>query len=86
MLETRCIRGITANEAVCAGHVENSIGIITALVPYIGYANASRIANTALHTGSTVKSLVIEENLLTEEQVNILLSPQSMLSPSKVVI
>ncbi|QUX92228.1 aspartate ammonia-lyase [Marinomonas sp. A3A] len=86
MLETRCIRGITANEAVCAGHVENSIGIITALVPHIGYANASRIANTALHTGSTVKALVIEENLLTEEQVNILLSPQSMLSPSKVVI
>lgn len=86
MLETRCIRGITANEAVCAGHVENSIGIITALVPYIGYANASRIANTALHTGTTVKALIIEENLLTEEQVNILLSPQSMLSPSKVVI
>ncbi|NLU97063.1 aspartate ammonia-lyase [Marinomonas sp. UCMA 3892] len=86
MLETRCIRGITANEAVCAGHVENSIGIITALVPHIGYANASRIANTALHTGNTVKALVIEENLLTEEQVNILLSPQSMLSPSKVVI
>lgn len=84
MLENRCIRGITANEAVCAGHVENSIGIITALVPHIGYANASRIANTALHTGSTVKALVIEENLLTEEQVNLLLSPQSMLSPSKV--
>ena len=86
MLETRCIRGITANEAICAGHVENSIGIITALVPHIGYANASRIANTALHTGNTVKALVIEENLLTEEQVNILLSPQSMLSPGKVVI
>lgn len=86
MLETRCIRGITANEAVCAGHVENSIGIITALVPHIGYANASRIANTALHTGNTVKALVIEESLLTEEQVNMLLSPQSMLSPSKVVI
>lgn len=86
MLETRCIRGITANEAICAGHVENSIGIITALVPHIGYANASRIANTALHTGNTVKALVIEENLLTEEQVNILLSPQSMLSPSKVVL
>ncbi|RCX07215.1 aspartate ammonia-lyase [Marinomonas foliarum] len=86
MLETRCIRGITANESICAGHVENSIGIITALVPHIGYANASRIANTALHTGNTVKALVIEENLLTEEQVNILLSPQSMLSPGKVVI
>ncbi|MEL0635809.1 MULTISPECIES: aspartate ammonia-lyase [Marinomonas] len=84
MMEHRCIRGIEANEAVCAGHVENSIGIITALVPHIGYANASRIANTALHTGSTVRSLVIEENLLSEEQLNILLDPKSMLSPSKV--
>ncbi|MBJ7537525.1 aspartate ammonia-lyase [Marinomonas transparens] len=84
MLENRCIRGITANEDICANHVENSIGIITALVPHIGYSNASRIANTALHTGNTVKALIIEENLLTEEQVNLLLSPESMLSPSKV--
>ncbi|RBO81947.1 aspartate ammonia-lyase [Marinomonas aquiplantarum] len=84
MLEHRCIRGITANEAVCAGHVENSIGIITALVPHIGYSNASRIARQALTTGSTVKALIIEEQLLTEEQVNLLLSPESMLSPSKV--
>lgn len=84
MLENRCIRGITANEAVCAGHVENSIGIITALVPHIGYSNASRIARQALTTGNTVKALIVEEQLLTEEQVNLLLSPESMLSPSKV--
>ncbi|SBS36867.1 Aspartate ammonia-lyase [Marinomonas spartinae] len=86
MLEKRCINGITANESKCADHVENSIGIITALVPHIGYSNASRIANTALHTGNTVKALVIEENLLTEEQVNLLLSPESMLSPSKITL
>ena len=86
MLEHRCVQGITANEAVCAAHLENSIGIITALVPYIGYSNASRIANTALHTGNTVKALIIEEQLLSEEQLNLLLSPESMLSPSKVVI
>lgn len=83
MMEHRCIRGIKANEAVCAGHVEHSIGIITALVPHIGYANASRIANAALNTGSTVRTLVLEENLLSEEQLNILLNPQTMLSPSK---
>ena len=83
MLEHRCIRGIKANELACAAHVENSIGIITALVPHIGYSNASRIAHTALMTGSTVKALIIEENLMSEADLNRLLSPQSMLAPQK---
>ena len=83
MLEHRCIRGIIANEQACAAHVDNSIGIITALVPHIGYSNASRIAPTALMTGSTVKALIIEENLMSESELNRLLSPQSMLAPQK---
>lgn len=86
MMEHRCIRGIKANEEVCAAHVENSIGIITALVPHIGYANASRIANTALNTGNTVRTLVLKENLLSEAQLNTLLDPKSMLSPTKVSV
>ncbi|WP_321348822.1 aspartate ammonia-lyase [Halopseudomonas oceani] len=85
MLEHRCIRGIIANEQACAAHVENSIGIITALVPHIGYSNASRIAHTALMTGSTVKALIIDENLMSESELNFLLSPQSMLAPQKAV-
>ena len=83
MLEHRCIRGIIANEQACAAHVDNSIGIITALVPHIGYSNASRIAHTALMTGSTVKALIIKENLMSESELNRLLSPQSMLAPQK---
>ena len=83
MLEHRCIRGIIANELACAAHVENSIGIITALVPHIGYSNASRIAHMALMTGNTVKALIIEENLMSESELNRLLSPQSMLAPQK---
>ncbi|ONM42843.1 aspartate ammonia-lyase [Halopseudomonas pachastrellae] len=83
MLEHRCIRGIIANEQACAAHVDNSIGIITALVPHIGYSNASRIAHTALMTGSTVKALIIEESLMSESELNRLLSPQSMLAPQK---
>lgn len=82
MMENRCIKGIKANEEACAAHVDNSIGIITALVPHIGYANASRIANTALHTGNTVKALIIEEALLTEDEVNQLLSPENMVAPA----
>mgnify|MGYP000116362741 FL=1 len=85
MMEHRCIKGIKANEAVCAAHVNNSIGVITALVPHIGYANASRIANTALHSGATVKALIIEEALLSEEQVIALLSPENMVAPALAV-
>ncbi|MBV1787599.1 aspartate ammonia-lyase [Marinobacterium sp. D7] len=80
-LDTRCIQGIRANEEQCARHVDNSIGIITALVPHIGYSNSTRIAAQALNSGSTVRELVLAEGLLTEEQLDRLLSPRSMLAP-----
>ncbi|TDO99727.1 aspartate ammonia-lyase [Marinomonas balearica] len=81
MLELRCIRGIDANADACLAHVENSIGIITALVPHIGYANSSRIARDALLSGTTVKTLILREKLLTEEQLNDLLKPENMIAP-----
>ncbi|ADZ90808.1 aspartate ammonia-lyase [Marinomonas mediterranea] len=82
MMEHRCIRGIEANVDACAAHVENSIGIITALVPHIGYANSSRIARNALMSGATIKALILEEKLLTEAQLNELLKPENMISPT----
>jgi len=85
MLEERCVSGIKANREQCAQHLDNSIGVITALVPHIGYANASRIAKTALNTGSTVRELVIGEGLLDSVQLDNLLSPQSMLAPGAQV-
>jgi aspartate ammonia-lyase len=81
MLEHRCIRGIEADVERCAQHLNNSIGCITALVPHIGYANSSRIAAQALHTGATVRELVLAEGLLDEAKLELLLSPQSMLAP-----
>jgi len=81
MLEYRCIRGIEANRTQCARHLDHSIGVITALVPHIGYANASRIARTALNSGATVRELVIDEGLLSSTQLDRLLSPASMLAP-----
>jgi len=53
-------------------------------VPHIGYGNASRIAATALHSGATVRELVIGEGLLDAVQLDMLLSPQSMLAPQGV--
>ncbi|WP_116475200.1 aspartate ammonia-lyase [Zobellella maritima] len=81
MLDTRCVRGIQANEAQCASHLHNSIGIITALVPHIGYDNASRIANQALTSGATVAELVRHEQLLSEEHLAAVLSPAAMVAP-----
>ncbi|SEG18028.1 aspartate ammonia-lyase [Marinobacterium lutimaris] len=84
MLDSRCIRGIKANEEQCARHVDNSIGIITALVPHIGYSNSTRIATQALTTGSTVRELVLAEGLLDEAELDRLLSPRAMLAPVAV--
>lgn len=83
MLEHKCIRGIQANQEACLAHVENSIGIITALVPHIGYSNSSRIARHALLSGLTVKSLILEEGLLTEDELNELLKPENMIAPTR---
>lgn len=78
MLDRLCIRGIAANEERCAQHVEQSIGIVTALVPRIGYDNASRIAGKALLSGQGVAELVREEQLLTDEELTEILSPKNM--------
>lgn len=84
MLEVRCIVGIQANREQCAYHVDQSIGIITALVPRIGYANATRIAAKALQTGSTVRELVLAEQLIDAYELDRILSPHAMLAPARV--
>ncbi|WP_027999137.1 aspartate ammonia-lyase [Sinorhizobium arboris] len=85
ILEERCIRGIRANREQCRRHVERSIGIVTALVPRIGYQNATRIAAEALATGATVGELAAAEGLLTPQELERLLSPEAMLGPGAEV-
>ncbi|MFP4034646.1 MAG: aspartate ammonia-lyase [Desulfovermiculus sp.] len=80
-LTRRCIQGITANEDQCRNYVDCSIGIVTALNPYIGYENSSRIASKALETGRGVMDLVLEEGLLSREQLEEILSPSQMCHP-----
>jgi aspartate ammonia-lyase len=80
-LRTRCIDGITANAERCLEYVHNSIGIVTALDPVIGYVNATKIAKEALATGKGVYELVIEQKLLTKEQLDIILKPENMIEP-----
>ncbi|WP_221795728.1 aspartate ammonia-lyase [Oceanobacter mangrovi] len=79
MLEQRCVIGITANRDVCAAMVHNSIGLVTALNPYIGYDNATRIARRALHENRGVIELVEEEQLLSSELLQQILQPQRLI-------
>lgn len=79
-LTEKCIKGITANKEVCLNMVKNSIGIVTALNPYIGYKNSTMIAKEALETGKSVYDLVLERQLLSQEKLDEILDPKNMLS------
>ena len=76
-----CVTGITANETRCRYFVENSVGIITAICPYVGYQKAAEIAKEAIKTGEAVKKLIIEQGILTEEQMDEILDPVQMTEP-----
>jgi aspartate ammonia-lyase len=64
----------------------HSIGIVTALKPFIGYANCTEIAKEALETGGSVYQLVLDKKLLTKEQLDKILDPQHMIRPVKIDI
>lgn len=82
-LNEKCIVGITANEQHTKDTVQHSIGIVTALNPYIGYKASTAIAQEALQTGKGVYQLVLERQLLTKEKLDEILNPESMLKPHK---
>jgi aspartate ammonia-lyase len=84
-LTQRCILGIEADGERCRRLAVNSIGIVTALNPVLGYETCSRVAKRALHEDRAVTDIVLEEGLLTPEQVERLLAPDSMTAPSRAM-
>lgn len=76
-----CITGITANRERCKSLVENSVGIITAICPYVGYKKAANIAKTAITTGEPVKKIILQEGVLDEVKLNNILDPIFMTEP-----
>lgn len=82
-LRTRCIDGITANEERCKDLVMNSIGLITALNPYLGYEVSTRLAKKAIESNKGVYELVLEEGLMDEEKLLEILKPENMIKPRK---
>ena len=83
-LRTKCIDGITVNREHCEKMVRNSIGIVTALNPYIGYKNSTKIAKEALATGGSVYDIVLEHGILSKEELDKILDPENMLAAHKV--
>ncbi len=82
-LKYRCIDGITANREVCKKYVMNSIGLVTALNPVLGYEVSSKVAKDALESGKGVYDIVLERNLLSREELDEILNPENMIKPKK---
>lgn len=76
-----CIRGITANRDECRRMVENSIGLVTALNPLIGYEKSTQVADEALKSGRSVYEIVLEKGYLTKDTLEDVLSPENMTRP-----
>jgi aspartate ammonia-lyase len=84
ILNARCVSGITADRERCRAYVENSIGLVTALVPVLGYEVSTRIARQALDTGRSVYQLVLEGGHLSPARLDELLAPENMTHPGKL--
>ncbi len=84
-LTEECIKGITVNVDRCMDMVKNSIGIVTALNPYIGYKNSTKVAKEALETNRSVYDIGIEKGLMTKEKLDEALDPNKMLTSHDLI-
>ena len=78
-LTDNCVSGIKANKTRCSELLNNSIGIVTALCPYIGYKKAAEIAKEALNTNLSIKEVALKHNLLSEDNIDEILNPKLMI-------
>ncbi|MCL5958164.1 MAG: aspartate ammonia-lyase [Chloroflexi bacterium] len=77
----RCVAGITANVERCRQHVEESMGLATALNPYIGYEMAAKVAQESLRTGKPIREIVLERGLLSRDDLDRIMDPWAMTEP-----
>ncbi|VVB65396.1 Fumarate hydratase class II [Candidatus Gugararchaeum adminiculabundum] len=82
MFSEKCIRGIKADRKRIDEHLANSLTIGTALNPYFGYGKMSALIKKALKEGKSLKQVILEEKLLSESELNRLLSPEKLTKPS----
>jgi fumarate hydratase, class II len=77
-----CVKGIKANKKRIKEHLDNSLMLVTALAPHIGYDNAAKIAKTALKNGTTLKYETLKTGLIKEKQYEQIVDPRKMIYPS----
>jgi aspartate ammonia-lyase len=82
-LRTRCVEGIEVDREHCETLVRGSIGLVTALVPTLGYEASSRVAQRALAEKRSVTEVILDEGLLTAVQLNELLQLEAMTRPHR---
>jgi aspartate ammonia-lyase len=85
-LRTLCIDGIRVNESRCEKEVRSSIGVVTALNPFIGYKNSTRIAEIAMKTDKGVYDIALENGILTKKDLDTILAPKNMIQPVNLTI
>jgi aspartate ammonia-lyase len=83
-LKTRCIEGITANKERCKEFVYNSIGLLTALNPVLGYDVSNKLAKEANEQNKGIYELILEKKLLPKKELDELLLPENMIAPKKL--
>lgn len=80
-LAYKCVNGITANEEHCKNQVLHSIGLVTALNPFIGYENSTSVAKEALESGQSVYNIVLARELLSKDELDDIIRPENMIKP-----
>lgn len=80
-LRVNCIDNIIANKKRLKDQVEKSVGLVTALAPHIGYEKSSKIAKRALKTGENIRDIVLDENLLSDDELDNILDLKKMIEP-----
>lgn len=81
IFDEKCISGLTVNENRCQDYAMRSLGIVTVLNPIIGYSKASEVVKESVRTGKSVREILLEQNVLSPEQLNQVLSPIAMTEP-----
>lgn len=84
-LRSNCVAGITANKQRLAMQIGSFVGVITALIPHIGYGPAAKLANEALATNANIADLVVKAGLLSREQVTEIMSAERLTSNQPAV-
>ena len=77
-----CIKGIRANKKKIKEHLDNSLMLVTALAPHIGYDNAAKIAKSALKNDTTLKYEALKTGLVIEKDYDLIVDPRKMIYPS----